>query len=163
MKTLQEVINESILDNDDILMNDVKNSANDPFVVYMAAVDNNVKSVELQRLLLDGLFDKFIKEELYLDPEDYFMKLSTYTDRIASACLYSKKDISVCPLYIRYRKKTKQFDIEIYKFDSSEKVSDIFEYGNYKKILSNFRKRGFKKSNDPIGQMWSYNVYVKKL
>ena len=81
MRTLYE----SILDDEDVLVNDTKNSANDPFAVYIATVDNNVKNIELQTLLSNGLFDKFIKEELYLDPKDYFWGLLTYTDGVASA------------------------------------------------------------------------------
>lgn len=158
MKTLYE----SILDDEDVLVNDTKNSANDPFAVYIAAVDNNVKNIELQKLLSKGLFDKFIKEELYLDPKDYFWGLNTYTDGIASASLRNK-DNTIIPFIIRYRRKTKQFDIEIYKFSRSGRVSSIFEYDKYKKTLSNFRKRGFQKSTWSLDKMGNYNVYNKKV
>ena len=158
MKTLYE----SILDDEDVLVNDTEKSINDPFAVYIAAVDNNVKNIELQKLLSKGLFDKFIKEELYLDPKDYFWVLNTYTDGIASASL-KNKDNTIVPFMIRYRRKSKQFDIEIYKFSHSGRVSDIFEYDKYKKTLSNFRKRGFKKSTWSLDKMGNYNVYNKKI
>ena len=158
MRTLYE----SILDDEDVLVNDAKKSINDPFAVYIAAVDDNVKNTELQKLLSKGLFDKFIKEELYLDPEDYFWELNTYTDNIASASLRDK-DSTIMPFIIRYRRKTKQFDIEIYKFSRSRRVSSIFEYDKYKKTLSNFRKRGFNKSTSSIDKIGSYNVYNKKI
>jgi hypothetical protein len=158
MRTLYE----SILDDEDVLVNDTNKSINDPFAVYIAAVDNNVKNIELQKLLAKGLFDKFIEEELYLNPEDYFWGLNTYTDNIASASLRNK-DNTIIPFIIRYRRKTKQFDIEIYKFSRSGRVSDIFEYDKYKKTLSNFRKRGFKKSTWSLDKMGNYNVYNKKI
>ena len=158
MKTLYE----SILDDEDVLVNDANKSINDPFVVYIAAIDNNIKSTELEELLSKGLFDKFIKEELYLDPKDYFWVLNTYTDGIASASL-KNKDNTIVPFMIRYRRKSKQFDIEIYKFSHSGRVSDIFEYDKYKKTLSNFRKRGFKKSTWALDKMGNYNVYNKKI
>jgi hypothetical protein len=158
MRTLYE----SILDDEDVLVNDTNKSINDPFAVYIAAVDNNVKNIELQKLLEKGLFDKFIEEELYLNPEDYFWGLNTYTDNIASASLRNK-DNTIIPFIIRYRRKTKQFDIEIYKFSRSGRVSDIFEYDKYKKTLSNFRKRGFKKSTWSLDKMGNYNVYNKKI
>lgn len=158
MKTLYE----SILDDEDVLVNDANKSINDPFVVYIAAIDNNIKSTELQELLSKGLFDKFIKEELYLDPKDYFWVLNTYTDGIASASL-KNKDNTIVPFMIRYRRKSKQFDIEIYKFSHSGRVSNIFEYDKYKKTLSNFRKRGFKKSTWSLDKMGNYNVYNKKI
>ena len=158
MKTLYE----SILDDEDVLVNDANKSINDPFTVYIAAVDNNIKKIELQRLLSKGLFDKFIKEELYLDPKDYFWGLNTYTDGIASASLRDKNN-TIMPFIIRYRRKTKQFDIEIYKFSHSGRTSGIFEYDKYKKTLSNFRKRGFKKSTWSLDKMGNYNVYNKKI
>ena len=158
MKTLYE----SILDDEDVLVNDTNKSINDPFAVYIAAVDNNVKNIEIQRLFSKGLFDKFIEEELYLDPKDYFWGLLTYTDSVASAGLRDKNN-TIMPFVIRYRRKTKQFDIEIYKFSHHGRVSNIFEYDKYKKTLSNFRKRGFKKSTWSLDKMGNYNVYNKKI
>lgn len=158
MRTLYE----SILDDEDVLIDDVKKSSNDPIEVFIAAIDSDMSRDDISKMLNGGLFDKFIKEELKLDPKDYFFELNTYNDRIASASL-KDKDNTITPFIIRYRRISKQFDVEIYKFSRYGRVSDIFEYDKYKKTLSSFRKIGFKKSNAPIDKMGSYNVYVKKL
>ena len=162
MKTLNDYIRESILDDEDELISRAKDAFDDPFTAVIAAIDSGMSRDDLQKFINSGVFDKFIKNELYLVPEGYFWELMTYNDGIASAGL-KNKDNTITPFIIRYRRKTKQFDIEIYKFSHSGRVSDIFEYDKYKKTLSHIRKRGFKKSTWSLDKMGSYNVYNKKL
>ena len=57
MKTLYE----SILDDEDILVQDVKNTINDPFAIMIAAVDSNMNEYEFAKFIRRGVFDKFIE------------------------------------------------------------------------------------------------------
>ena len=158
MRTLYE----SILDDEDVLIDDVKKSSNDPIEVFIAAIDSDMGRGDISKMLNGGLFNNFIKEELKLDPNDYFWMVHTYNHNIASAGLCSKKDNNFYPLIIRYVRK-KSFCIEFKQFSIYGEMRDITSYDQYKKTLGCFRKRGFKKSNAPIDRMGSYNVYVKKL
>lgn len=158
MKSLYE----SILDDEDELIGKAKDAFNDPFTAVIAAIDSGMSGNDLQKFINNGVFDEFIKNELYLDPKNHYWIVNTYTDSIASASLCNK-DFEIHPFIIRYRIKSKTFDIEIKKLSKYGQVSNIFEYDKYKKTLSHIRKRGFKKSTWSLDKMGSYNVYNKKI
>lgn len=158
MKTLYE----SILDDEDILVQDVKNTINDPFAIMIAAVDSNMNEYEFAKFIRRGVFDKFIEEDLYLNPKYIYWSVKTFHDSIVSIAL-RRDDIDIDPLVIRYRRKTRILQIEIHKYSNYGKIQKFFEYDKYKKILSNIRKRGFKKSNSSLDKIGNYNVYNKKI
>lgn len=158
MKTLYE----SILDDEDELIGRAKDAFNDPFTAVIAAIDSGMSRDDLQKFISGGVFDEFIKNELYLDPKNHYWIVNTYTDSIASASLCNK-DIEIYPFIIRYRRNSKIFDVELAKFNARGEVSKIFEYDKYKKTLSHIRKRGFKKSNSSLDKIGNYNVYNKKI
>lgn len=161
MKTLYE----SILDDEDILMSDIKNTINDPFTTMIAAVDSNMTEHEFAQFIGRGVFDKFIEEDLYLNLKYVYWSIKTFNDSIVSIAL-CYDDVDIIPLIIRYRRKTRMLEIEIHKYNNSGMIRNIqklFEYDKYKKILSNIRKRGFKKSNSSLDKIGNYNVYNKKI
>lgn len=160
MRTLYE----SILDDEEVLVQGVKDIINDPFTTMVAAVDSNMTEREFKfaEFIKRGIFDKFIKEELYLNREDFYWSINTFNDSIVSIAL-CHNDIDIDPLVIRYRRKTRIIQIEIHKYSNYGKIQKIFEYDKYKKILSNIRKRGFKKSNSSLDKIGNYNVYNKKI
>ena len=158
MRTLYE----SILDDEDILIGRAKDTFNDPFTAVIAAIDSGMSRDDFQKFISNGVFDEFIKNELYLDPKNNYWIVNTYSDSMASASLYNK-DVKIHPFIIRYRRNSKIFDVELAKFNARGEVSKIFEYDKYKKTLSHIRKRGFKKSTWSLDKMGSFNVYNKKL
>ena len=158
MKTLYE----SILDDEEILIGDIKNTINDPFVAIVAAIDSGMDEIDLAKFIAGGVFDKFVEEDLYLKPKYVYWSVKTFNDSIVSMAL-RRDDIDIDPLVIRYRRKTKILQIEIHKYSNYGKIQKFFEYDKYKKILSNIRKRGFKKSNSSLDKIGNYNVYNKKI
>lgn len=158
MKTLYE----SILDDEDVLVQSVKDVINDPFNTMIAAVDSNMKEYEFTEFIRGGVFDKFIEEDLYLKPKYVYWAIRMFNDSIVSIALH-RDDIDIDPLVIRYRRKTQMIQIEIHKYSIWGKIPKIFEYDKYKKILSNIRKRGFKRSNSSLDKIGNYNVYNKKI
>lgn len=158
MKTLYE----SILDDEEILIGDIKNTINDPFITIVAAIDSGVDENELAKFIAGGVFDKFIEEDLYLKPKYVYWSVKTFNDSIVSIAL-RRDDIDIDPLVIRYRRKTRILQIEIHKYSNYGKIQKFFEYDKYKKILSNIRKRGFKKSNSSLDKIGNYNTYNKKV
>jgi hypothetical protein len=153
---------ESILDDEEILISDVKNTINDPFATIVAAIDSGMNENELAKFIASGIFDKFVDNELYLNSKDFDWEVMTFNDSIVSISLcYSNPKTLV--VVIRYRKKSRILDLEIHKFSSWGSIRDIFEYDKYKKTLSNIRKRGFKKSNRSLDKMGNFNVYNKKV
>lgn len=158
MRTLYE----SILDNEDILVQGVKSTIIDPFTTMIAVIDSNITEPEFAEFIRRGIFDKFIKEDLYLNPKYAYLSVNTFNDLIVSMAL-RRDDIDIDPLVIRYRRKTRIIQIEIHKYSNYGVIQKIFEYDKYKKILSNIRKRGFKKSNSSLDKIGNYNVYNKKI
>ena len=158
MKTLYE----SILDDEDILVGDIKNTTNDPFVAIVAAIDSGVDENELAKFIAGGIFDKFVNDELYLNSKDFDWDIMTFDNSLVSISL-SHRNSKTFAIIIRYRRKSRILNLEIHKFSSWGAIRDIFDYDKYKKILSNIRKRGFKKSNSSIDKMGNFNVYNKKV
>jgi hypothetical protein len=158
MKTLYE----SILDDEEILISDVKNTINDPFATIVAAIDSGMNENELAKFIASGIFDKFVDNELYLNSKDFDWEVMTFNDSIVSISL-CKNDSDILPIVVRYRRKSRILNFEIHKFSSWGVFRDIFEYDKYKKTLSNIRKRGFKKSNWSLDKIGNYNVYNKKV
>ena len=158
MKTLYE----SILDDEDILISDVKNTINDPFAAVVAAIDSGVDENELVKFIAGGIFDKFVNDELYLDLKDFDWDIMTFNDSIVSISLCHRNSKTIA-IIVRYRRKSRILDLEIHKFSSRGAIMDIFNYDKYKKALSNIRKRGFKKSNWSLDKMGNFNVYNKKV
>jgi hypothetical protein len=158
MKTLYE----SILDDEEVLVKDIKNTINDPFATIVAAIDSGMNENELAKFIASGIFDKFVDNELYLNSKDFDWEVMTFNDSIVSISL-CKNDSDILPIVVRYRRKSRILDFEIHKFSSWGVIRDIFEYDKYKKILSNIRKRGFKKSNWSLDKMGNFNVYNKKV
>ena len=158
MRTLYE----SILDDEDILVGDIKNTINDPFAAIVAAIDSGEDENGLAKFIAGGVLDKFVNDELYLNSKDFYWNIMTFNDSIVSMSL-RRDDINIDPLVIRYRRKSRILNFEIHKFSSWGIIRDIFEYDKYKKILSNIRKRGFKKSNSSIDKIGNFNVYNKKV
>lgn len=158
MKTLYE----SILDDEDILISDVKNTINDPFATIVAAIDSGMDENELAKFIAGGIFDKFVDNELYLNSKDFYWEIMTFNDSIVSIslCHHNSKTFVIV---LRYRRKSRILNFEIHKFSSWGAIRDIFDYDKYKKTLSNIRKRGFKKSNSSIDKMGNFNVYNKKV
>jgi hypothetical protein len=153
---------ESILDDEEILISDVKNTINDPFATIVAAIDSGMNENELAKFIASGIFDKFIDNELYLNSKDLDWEVMTFNDSIVSISLCHSNSKTLV-VVIRYRKKSRILDLEIHKFSSWGSIRDIFEYDKYKKTLSNIRKRGFKKSNWSLDKMGNFNVYNKKV
>ena len=153
---------ESILDDEDVLVQGVKSTIIDPFTTMIAAVDSNMNEYEFAKFIRRGVFDKFIEEDLYLNPKYIYWSVKTFNDSIVSIAL-RRDDIDIDPLVIRYRRKTRILQIEIHKYGNYGKIQKFFEYDKYQKILSNIRKRGFKKSNSPIDKIGNYNTYNKKV
>lgn len=158
MKTLYE----SILDDEEVLVQGVKNTINDPFTIIIAAIDSGVDKDELAKFIVGGIFDKFVEDELYLNSKDFYWDIITFNDSIVSISL-CKNNLDILPIVVRYRRKSRILNFEIRKFISYGVIRDIFEYDKYKKILSNIRKRGFKKSNSSIDKIGNYNTYNKKV
>ena len=158
MKTLYE----SILDDEDVLVGDIKNTTNDPFTAIVAAIDSGIDEYELAKFIAGGVFDKFVNDELYLNSKDFYWEIATFDDSIVSIYL-CKSDSNILPIVVRYRRKSRILNFEIHKFSGWGVIRDIFEYDKYKKTLSNIRKRGFKKSNSSIDKIGNYNVYNKKV
>ena len=158
MKSLYE----SILDDEDILMGDIKNTINDPFAAIVAAIDSGVDERDLAMFIASGIFDKFVDDELYLNSKDFYWNVMTFNDSIVSISL-CKNNSDILPIVVRYRRKSRILNFEIHKFSSWGVYGDIFEYDKYKKTLSNIRKRGFKKSNSSIDKIGNYNTYNKKV
>lgn len=161
MKTLYE----SILDDEGVLADGLKKYADDPFIMMVTTIDSGANEEDFIKFIsreIRGMFDKFIKEELYLNREDFYWSINTFNDSIVSIAL-CHNDIDIDPLIIRYRRKTRIIQIEIHKYSNYGVIQKIFEYDKYKKILSNIRKRGFKKSNSSLYKIGNYNVYNKKI
>ena len=158
MKTLYE----SILDDEDILVGDIKNTINDPFAALVAAIDSGIDEYGLAKFIAGSIFDKFVDDELYLNSKDFYWNIVTFNDSIVSISLCNS-DANILPIVVRYRRKSRILNFEIHKFSSWGVIRDIFEYYKYKKTLSNIRKRGFKKSNSAIDKIGNYNVYNKKV
>lgn len=158
MKTLYE----SILDDEDVLMSNVKDTINDPFAAIVAAIDSGVDENDLAKFIACGIFDKFVDDELYLNSKDFYWNVMTFNDSIVSISL-CKNNLDILPIVVRYRRKSRILNFEIRKFISWGVIRDIFEYDKYKKTLSNIRKRGFKKSNSSIDKIGNYNTYNKKV
>jgi hypothetical protein len=158
MKSLYE----SILDDEDVLIGDVKNTINDPFAALVAAIDSGVDENDLVKFIEGGIFDKFVNDELYLDLKDFDWDIMTFNDSIVSISL-CHRNLKTIAIIVRYRRKSRILDLEIHKFSSRGVIMDIFDYDKYKKALSNIRKRGFKKSNWSLDKMGNFNVYNKKV
>lgn len=158
MRTLYE----SILDDEDVLIDDVKDTVNDPFATIVAVIDSGVDENEFAEFIGRGVFDKFIEEDLYLKPKYVYWSVKIFNDSIVSMAL-RRDDIDIDPLVIRYRRKSRILQIEIHKYSNYGKIQKFFEYDKYKKILSNIRKRGFKKSNSSLDKIGNYNTYNKKV
>ena len=158
MKTLYE----SILDDEEVLMSNVKDTINDPFAAIVSAIDSGVDESELVKFITGSALDKFVDDELYLNSKDFYWDVMTFNDSIVSISL-CKNDSDILPIVVRYRRKSRILNFEIHKFSSWGVYRDIFEYDKYKKILSNIRKRGFKKSNWSLDKTGNFNVYNKKV
>ena len=73
MKTLNDYIRESILDDEDVLIGDVKNTINDPFAAIVSVIDSGVDENDLVKFIAGGIFDKFVNDELYLNLKDFLI------------------------------------------------------------------------------------------
>jgi hypothetical protein len=155
MKTLYE----SILDDEDILIDNVKDTINDPFATIVAAIDSGMDEYELAKFIAGGVFDKFVNDELYLNSKDFYWDIMTFSNSMVSISLCNSKT-NVFAIKVRYMRKSRILNFEIIKFNSRGIINDIFEYDKYKKALSNIRKRGFKKSNSLDRNL---NVYSKEI
>ena len=158
MRTLYE----SILDDEEVLINDVKKSIDDPFVAIAAAIDSGMDKYELVKFIAGGVFDKFVNDELYLNSKDFDWDIMTFNDSLVSISLCHRNSMTFA-IIVRYRRKSRILNLEIHKFSNWGAIRDIFEYDKYKKILSNIRKRGFKKSNYSIDKIGNFDVYNKKV
>lgn len=158
MKTLYE----SILDDEDVLVQGVKNTINDPFISIVSAIDSGVDENDLVKFIAGGIFDKFINDELYLNSKDFDWDIMTFNDSIVSISLCHRNSKTFA-IIVRYRRKSRILNLEIHKFSNRGSIRDIFNYDKYKKALSNIRKRGFKKSNSSIDKIGNFNVYDKKV
>jgi hypothetical protein len=155
MKSLYE----SILDDEDVLIGDVKNTINDPFAALVSAIDSGVDENELAKFIAGGIFDKFVNDELYLNSKDFYWDIMTFSNSMVSISLCNRKT-NIFAIVVRYMRKSRILTFEITKFNSWGIIKDIFEYDKYKKALSNIRKRGFKKSNSLDRNL---NVYSKEI
>ena len=160
MKSLYE----SILDDEDVLIGDAKNALNDPFAVMVATIDSGVDEYDLAKFIASGVFDKFVNNELYLNPKDFYWNIMTFNDSLVSMSL-CKSDSNFFPIIVRYRRKSRILNLEIHEFRSwgASAIRDIFKCDKYKKTLSNIRKRGFEKSTSTVDKIGDFNVYVKKI
>jgi hypothetical protein len=155
MKTLYE----SILDDEDVLIGNIKDTINDPFATIVAAIDSGMDEYELAKFIAGGVFDKFVNDELYLNSKDFYWDIMTFSNSMVSISLCNSKT-NVFAIKVRYMRKSRILNFEITKFNSWGITKDIFEYDKYKKALSNIRKRGFKKSNSLDRNL---NVYSKEI
>lgn len=155
MKTLYE----SILDDEDELIDRAKDAFNDPFTAMVAAIDSGMDEYEFAKFIAGDVFDKFVNDELYLNSKDFYWNIMTFSNSMVSISLCNSKT-NVFAIVVRYIRKSRILNFEITKFNSWGIIKDIFEYDKYKKALSNIRKRGFKKSNSLDRNL---NVYSKKI
>ena len=155
MKTLYE----SILDDEDVLIGDTKNAMNDPLAVMVATIDSGADEYELAKFIASGVFDKFVNDELYLNPKDFYWNIMTFSNSMVSISLCNRKT-DIFAIVVRYMRKSRILNFEITKFNSWGIIKDIFDYDKYKKALSNIRKRGFKKSNSLDRNLNVYNKTV---
>lgn len=162
MKKLNDYIRESILDDEDILVQNVKNTINDPFAALVTTIDSGVDENDLTEFIEEGIFDKFVNDELYLNLKDFDWEIITFNDSIVSISLCHRNSKTFA-IVLRYIRKSRILNLEIHKFSSWGSIRDIFDYDKYKKALSNIRKRGFKKSNSSIYKMGNFNVYNKNV
>lgn len=63
MKSLYE----SILDDEDVLFTDIKNTINNPFIIIHNMFENNEDQSNILKRIEDGLLDDFLKGVLFID------------------------------------------------------------------------------------------------
>lgn len=162
MRKLNEYIKESLLDDEEVLMSNIKDTINDPFATIVAAIDSGVDENKLSEFITRGVFDKFVDDELYLNLKDFDWEITTFNDSIVSISLCHRNSKTFA-IILRYKRKLRILNLEIHKFSTRSSIRDIFDYDKYKKVLSNIRKRGFKNSNSPMDKTGIFNVYSKKV
>lgn len=147
MRTLYE----SILDDEDVLINNNKELANNPLLWLIDAFENNISDDDILKVVENGLFDEFIKDNFYLDRKKslnasiskYYrnrnleFRFSNITQSVIRIEYYEGYD----DVFIQYMSKS-----EIngnYKYTGLDS-SDF--YKKHSNIGKNLKKLGYKKS-----------------
>ena len=172
MRTLYE----SILDDEDVLINDVKKSINDPFAVLYLMLKEDRDSFEILETIQDGILDKFIEKKLFLDPKE--LEVNVVKRNLVSKIKFSTKDEYdpvFCLMYFPdlpndfniyiFSKECMENDM-IYKISGNKEI-ETFPwlktkfYKQYSKVCSNIKKEGFKKISKRIDRQ--YNAFVRNM
>lgn len=160
MKTLQEFINESILDDEDVLVKDAKNIVNDPVIIIHEMFENNEDQSHILELVDNGLLDGFLMDNFYIDRKK--LGLSSIVEGYGDVKILSFYFKNLCdPLFpfestiinfmhvknasnisVRYITKEKLSSNDTFK---STSITDTKFYKQHSKIKNNLKKLGYKK------------------
>lgn len=155
---------ESILDDEDVLMNDVKKSINDPFEIIYNLFINNADVKDIQEIIDGGILNKFIEKKLFLNLNDLEI-------RVVKRQLSSKIKITVkdqydpvcCILY--FPDYPDELTIHIFtkeymEFEKAYWLKTKF-FNQLSKVRHNIRKEGFTKTYKRIDKQ--YSAFIRKM
>ena len=174
MKTLYE----SILDDEDILIDNIKKTSNNPFELIYELFKGDFDIKDIQLILDEGVLDDFIEKKLFLNPKeiDVFVSGDRVTKRIE---LESKQQYDPI-LKILYRvewpeqltlvlvTKTKLEELFTTNYINGKSVLtfpwvDTDFYKKYNTVCNNIKKEGFEKKNGMRPVNKTYKYFSKKM
>ena len=152
MKTLYE----SILDDDDVLIGDVKKTSNEFDVILSLCKEGDFD--RLTEMCNDGLLDKFIKDILYVDPKELKIDGHFYYYGLYAVEYFMNHNKELVLLRIKYSLRGGKLYISIpnnegiTNFQYVEKIGDQLNdmYNKRNKITRSIKKLGFTKNKTQI-------------
>jgi hypothetical protein len=138
MKTLYE----SILDDEDVLIQSTRDSINDPFKIFADIVKSDMSKDEFEKSV-DIMFKDFITNTLNIDDNNLKWEVYSFTSRIKSVYLRDPESDDYL-LALRYLFYDKALEVSIAKKNSE--ISEFYgiERKSYSKIYKKFRDSGFR-------------------
>lgn len=146
MRTLYE----SILDDEDVLIQDTKEIANNPLVVIYEMFKNNEDQSRIIKLVEDGLLDEFLMDNFYIDrKKDLKCKIMSFGNTKNLQFNYYNSPYELIGFVynkgfsgmdIKYMTKNKIY--EYYKYTGMENSKF---YKQHTKIGNNLKKLGYEK------------------
>lgn len=160
MRTLYE----SILDDEDVLINDVKKSIDDPFEIIYNLFINNTDVKDIQEVIDSGILNKFIEKKLFLNLND--LKIRVVENPLVSKIKITVKDQYDPVCYILYFSDyPDELTIHIFtkEYMESEKAYWLKTkfFNQLSKVRSNIRKEGFTKTYKRIDKQ--YSAFIRKM
>ena len=160
MKSLYE----SILDDEDILVNNANKSINDPFKIIYNLFINNADVKDIQEIIDSGILNKFIEKKLFLNLND--LKIHATENPLVSKIKITIKgqyDPVCCILY--FPNFPDELTIHIFtkeymEFEEVYWLKTKF-FNQLSKVRSNIRKEGFTKTYKRIDKQ--YSAFIRKM